>query len=434
MKLIALLHRSTLRLFVLGGKKDGGYEEIKIDFDKSVVLDSDIFDQEKFSFDIKNVLIKRPELQGNDIIFLLPPEKAFVKRVSVKNSSVESETARFFTDLPVSESESNLIVTTDGSEVEFQAVPKKLLDHIDKSLAKINYKVSYLPLVKLATAIFASKERQLLALPIDYHLLLVATGGNRFQSSLEIPLEKFKTEDQVVAYIRELKEKQLSGLTAVTFLAGEESLKSIFEKADFTINLLQLSDDLFATIFKLMLDNRKEITASTFANVSQTEVKKASQIQWPWALGLLFLFGLAAAGYWYFQNQPEVLAPAVSENTSQSPAASPAATLTPVPEATSSPQAITKATVRMRVLNGSGRSGDAASLKETLTPLGFSQIETDTAPSQGQRATRVLKSERVPETITQELKTALEKEFVQVTIVTETPTGADIEITTGTRH
>lgn len=103
------------------------------------------------------------------------------------------------------------------------------------------------------------------------------------------------------------------------------------------------------------------------------------------------------------------------------------------PSPTPSPSAvIKKSDIRIKVLNGSGVSGQAAKVKNELLEAGFLEIETGNASSSSQQTTLVEYGPDLPGEFVNEIKRVLEDIFKKVG-TNQNPefTGTDILITTG---
>lgn len=115
------------------------------------------------------------------------------------------------------------------------------------------------------------------------------------------------------------------------------------------------------------------------------------------------------------------------------PGLTPAATPTPLPTSTPTPVVVDfdKSAASVSVLNGTGTPGQAGDVKVTMTEMGFSDIETGNAQSTDNTTTTVMFSEKVPQSIQEEITTTLEKTFEKVTGSEDASVTTDIVITTG---
>ncbi|OGG19885.1 hypothetical protein A2721_03245 [Candidatus Gottesmanbacteria bacterium RIFCSPHIGHO2_01_FULL_47_48] len=102
------------------------------------------------------------------------------------------------------------------------------------------------------------------------------------------------------------------------------------------------------------------------------------------------------------------------------------------PSAESSAPSTPKSEVKIQVLNGTGTPSLAGKVKDELTKLGYSQIETGNAASPSAEATLVIFSENFPDPIKEEITTLLQKMFLTVESQPATPSASSkVTITTG---
>lgn len=152
------------------------------------------------------------------------------------------------------------------------------------------------------------------------------------------------------------------------------------------------------------------------ATRARTPRKRNRVFLW-WILFFLSLGGLVAlllplAG---IDLIPSASAPAQQANPSPSPlpssAPSPSPTPTPTPEPTPTPQAVSP--TRVRVLNGTGEAGLAASAAAKLTPLGWS-ITTGNARASTYTATSIYYRDAALLTAAQTARTTLGYQSVTI--------------------
>lgn len=115
-------------------------------------------------------------------------------------------------------------------------------------------------------------------------------------------------------------------------------------------------------------------------------------------------------------------------------------TPTPSPTTSTSTQAVTptpsipKTELKVSIKNGTGIPREAAFLKDKITALGYTEIETGNADNDAYESTEVSFSDRVAENIRTELISELDKLYDDVSQSGKKPTADfDIEIITGTR-
>lgn len=431
--LIALLHQSQLKLFIQDHNKE--VEEVNLDFPEDTVKKSDIFDTVKFSFDVKNQLIKRPELKGSTILFLLPNEMVFSKAVSLRNSNLEEEKRKFFAESPYTEEESNFIVYADKSQAQLLSVPKKLITDIENSFSKIGFKVMFLPLAHLVAIGVGSKDKNLVIYELGEHFNLLLVEKKTFPAVKELDLGKEK-EAGIKEEVKKIKEEN-SDLHAVILFNETSFIKGFLEESNIKFGVLPLKEDFYHTLLKLANLHRREVSKYLFGS----QIAKSGRgLKIPYRfLGTLALLGLLftilVPVFMVFktfgQNQ-------AIDNSRSIPIGSPTAQITATPSAqvstTPVPVAsVGKADLRLKVLNGNRIPGDAGRLEKKLNAVGFTNSETDTADKQDNRETTVKLSDRVNLLLKVEIQKVIEQDYRTVVFATGPATGLDIEVLTGTR-
>ena len=109
------------------------------------------------------------------------------------------------------------------------------------------------------------------------------------------------------------------------------------------------------------------------------------------------------------------------------PTPTPAPTSTPTP----TPLPFDKSEISVSVLNGTGTPGQAGSIKQIMTDLGYNNVETGNAENTDNTTTTVTFSNKVPKNIQTEMVTELQKIFTKVTSSTDSNASSDIVVTTG---
>ena len=434
--LVSILHKSSFSLFLVGSKST--YEEIKVDFPESVVSKSDIFDVEKFAFALKTELIKRPDLKGSEILFLIPEEKIFTKTVALSGTTQDAEKARLFAEIPITEEETHLTIWSKGNQVEFVAVPKKLISTIELSLSKVGFKSVFLPLSQLIAFGFGTGKKQLVGFTLDNHFNLLGVTRDSLFFGKEIDLEKDKVEE----IAEEIKKVQITPgmeeVEGVILLNPEDNIKEGLEASGLKVGLVQSTPNLYATLFKIISNNKGNITKFLLGEKKAT---RRVSVSFPFKkilsmlaiIGFLFLLG---GLFVYFKDlgsknpAPVALTPIPTPlvTTSPTPVASSSAKV-----ATPSSSLVKKADLKIKIYNGNGLPGDAGRFQKKLTALGYTNSETDTKSVQGQRVTELKLASKVTEEFKQEILTALQTDYSEVKTTSDLATGVDVEINTGAR-
>jgi len=98
---------------------------------------------------------------------------------------------------------------------------------------------------------------------------------------------------------------------------------------------------------------------------------------------------------------------------------------------TPTPEKIEREEIKIQVLNGTGITGGAGSLKTKLEKLGYSQIEVGNAPTSNFTATELIFNDDVPKTVRDEIQELLEDTYQDVEVEENSLDKYDIRITTG---
>lgn len=253
----------------------------------------------------------------------------------------------------------------------------------------------------------------------------------------------FESEKLVSKTIKSLKEELI--LVANQEIYSE--LISLLESLNWTVkavvplhifksSLNLISDNIDTQIAKRILGEHDLMEAGNLLQDSDGQVEKSAKTYPLTALlliGLILIlvtsflmaatFGLIKSPLEYLLNTQNSQ-PAFSESSQPTEATSSATA-----EKTSS---VSKEGLTTQVLNGSGITGQAAKVKTQLTGLGFTDIETGNATGISTEETIVVFSDKVGQTIQDEVKTELERTYSEVSVEQATVFQFDIAITTGT--
>ena len=250
-------------------------------------------------------------------------------------------------------------------------------------------------------------------------LNLIAANKNFYDSIVHV-LQKLQVE------IKAAVPSTMFGITAST-LTGED-IKKITSSPE----MLKTSDFLSSGTQK----KQDEKTQPDEENL-QADMKK-SKLNLITVAGIAFIvvglgvvtFLLFKQGilkqYLPFNKKPlPTLAPSPQESTS-------ATVDLEDQEATEQAELSSKQDITIRILNGSGVSGQASQVQALLEKLGYSQIETGNADSQNLTATKIVYKQNVADSLISEIKTELGKTLAEVeTEETSADIGFNIVITTG---
>ncbi|OGD86746.1 hypothetical protein A2164_01585 [Candidatus Curtissbacteria bacterium RBG_13_35_7] len=142
---------------------------------------------------------------------------------------------------------------------------------------------------------------------------------------------------------------------------------------------------------------------------------------------ILFIF--------YFIKKPQFLSK-FGNKTNETPSISTKTTISsPTPFASDSPlpsQILDRSKIKIQVVNGTGKIGQASQVKEKLESLNFSDISLENSDKQGNKETKVVFSQKIPAEIKEEIVKMLEDSFAKVNVGIENEIeNYDFIITTG---
>lgn len=429
--LVAILHKSSFSLLIAG--KNNQFEEIKVDFPESVVSKSDIFDVDKFSFALKTELIKRPDIAGSEVLFLIPDEKIFTKIVELNKTTVEEEKTRLFTQIPFTEEETKLTILPFGNFVQFTSVPKKLVNDIELSLAKIGFKSVFLPLSQVIAFGFGTKKQQLVGFKLQDHFNLVVAKDSHVFFSKEIDLSKVK-EEEILTTIKSLPDHGIENIETVTLLQEEKALAHFLEQNGLQVGLVQIADNLYSYLLKIINDYRGEINSFLLGREPKLGQRK---IYFPAhkilsLVGIISFLFLLTGAFLFFKDLGSRNSAPVVTNPTPTPTFTPTASRS-AQVASPSSSVNQKANLKVKITNGNGLPGDAGRVEKQLNSLGYTQTETDTAVLQNNRQTTYTISSKVTPEMSEEIKKSLDQDYIKVILDSTPPSGVDVDILTGAK-
>lgn len=121
-----------------------------------------------------------------------------------------------------------------------------------------------------------------------------------------------------------------------------------------------------------------------------------------------------------------------SSNTESSP--EPTIEEPTITEQTSSPApSVNKADIKIKVLNGTGTSGEAGLLKDKLGSSGYTSVESGNASRQDYTDAQVAFASDVPESVQDEIMSILKSTYKGVKETSGVSSGFDVEVITGLR-
>ncbi len=145
--------------------------------------------------------------------------------------------------------------------------------------------------------------------------------------------------------------------------------------------------------------------------------------------GSIFIFLLVlillggAIWFIFFRNQGEI----TTSDVSETPTVVEEVTNTETP----TPVAISKESIKIQILNGSGISGLAGKLQSALETSGYSGIEVGNADNYNYKTTEVAFSDSIPVEIKSDISATLEKLYGSVVTKTNSSSKYDVVVTIG---
>ena len=166
--------------------------------------------------------------------------------------------------------------------------------------------------------------------------------------------------------------------------------------------------------------------------------KQGSQIgKWAIAIGgALLIIGIGGWVVFKGMNTSDETNPSPTpESDTLSAIATPDPTSTPEPSATPKAEVLDKSKIKVEILNGTGKAGEASFLKAELVKLGFKDITASNAETQDETFTTIVfnTSSNISEAVVDEITKELGKLYNEVKTKKRSLDGADISITTGPR-
>ena len=148
--------------------------------------------------------------------------------------------------------------------------------------------------------------------------------------------------------------------------------------------------------------------------------KKKSNIFVPLVI-VVVLVVLAGGAFFFIRGGNDELAP------------SPTPLFSPTQEPVPTPAPINREEIKIKVLNGTGVTGEAALLRDKLKAVGYTDVDAGNAAKEDYQATEITIGSSVTDDIKNELIALLEDTYTSVKQTSRSPSGADVEIITGLR-
>lgn len=145
---------------------------------------------------------------------------------------------------------------------------------------------------------------------------------------------------------------------------------------------------------------------------------------------ILFVIAIAVITFIVFKGSRQT----TDDTQSLSPTSLPVTddNSSPTPEATPTPAAVSKGSLKVQVLNGTGVAGEAAFLQTKLKNLGYTNVDTGNA-TETTTTTTVAFGSSVSQDVITEITALLKKTYTNVVTSSTAPDGFDIQVTVGSR-
>lgn len=156
---------------------------------------------------------------------------------------------------------------------------------------------------------------------------------------------------------------------------------------------------------------------------------KAKNSNAKWLIIFIILLILGGAGIYFFTKSSNSPIPTPTPSFGVNPFDENEPTTAP----TSTPAAVDKEEISIEIQNGTGVPGEAAFLQGKLKTLGYSDIKASNAGSTDHTATTVTFAKNTPQSVQNEIKEELEKNFKEVSVKTASTQAVDVLIVTGLR-
>lgn len=170
-------------------------------------------------------------------------------------------------------------------------------------------------------------------------------------------------------------------------------------------------------------ENREERKDTPRHSVGFPQVQKKKEGSGKKVVLILVILGVIGAGVWFFLSRQKGEVIDEITPTIGRPTATPSPTLAPEP--------IDRKEVKIQVLNGSGITGAAGSLKDKLENLGYSDIKAGNADKQDYIATNVTFNSSIDSSIRKEILDKLKEIYKEVKEDEQSLKDFDIRITIG---
>ncbi len=423
--LAAFLEKDNVKLlaFEVAGKSVTRIFGGQVSFGEDALRDAFIADPVKFSSQVKAVLAQKPPLtEITEGILFVHSDKTFIKALPPSESldAFVRSLPFFKEELVIQEPNSTSAKAPADKQVNYVAFEKKLVEDFERPFLESNKKIIS---VNSAAALLAKKYAQtgryLLILPFEKDVTVLAC-----QDGVILDVGTFP-KDVWVSRANEFRMgKGFSDMTNVFVVSNLEPGVSEKMKTEQQLNVTELGGgDIYDLVVGAALGTSDNQSGGGLAMpklaMPQIPGQKYVFLVLAAIVGFVLVFlvlksmnGLKLPG----QGQAVKMAPKPTNVEKKTPA--------PTPEAKPSD-------FKVNVYNGSGVTGEASALSETLSGMGFDVADTANATSSGFAATRLRSVSGVPASIVSQLKAKLLETYASVVEEGMASSSAQIEIIIG---
>lgn len=406
-KAIAYLTSNKLILFSNKGEKD---EEV--DLPTEVVVKGNVVDKDRFE-DLVISLLAKSDLGKQKVVLVLSKE-LLLETTITPDANADAESEKFFSSTKIPAEKLSKNVYQFEKEVKLIAVNKSLYLAVKDVFERIGWKVVSVVPITLFNG--KSEKAELEAADIKE----IAGDANTIQHG------NFLTDEDSVA----AKEKATESETK----EPEEVKVDTPAPAPVESAPVKKSKNVKTEEIKAESEAKETPVAEPEPQPSAQSTPKAPKSGNGSSKLKLFLYTLSiaflvAGGILAFATFGIANNPLTGIFTSVSPTPSVVPTVTPTPIEDVS---VKKEEVKVQILNGTGKAGQATTVKNLLVDLGYSDIETGNAKSSDATDTTVVFYENTTQAIRDEIEKELKGSFSSVIARRDpSPSNYDVSITTG---
>lgn len=436
----AFLEKEDIKLLVyeISGKKATRVFGGQLSFFPDVLREAFIVDPAKFSAQVKLAISQKPQLsEVKEGVLFIHPEKTYIKALPA-NDSVDSfirSLPYFKEELVIGGGENLSAGVRQGKEglITYAAFEKKLVEDLERPFLELGKKVTNVFSAALVCAkAFSLSGRQFILVGFDKEIVVAVVDSGEILETTVL------SRDVFVGRLNEFRLGKNYGDIRQGVIVGQidrQSLDRLTSEQGINIDK-EISGDIYDLLMGATLG-----TVSVGSSGAKEMLPGVSRLSFPKLPEKKFLvtFGAAVVGFVLIIIIGKILSskgigiPVLwGNNRIKSPLAEGLKTKTATASPTPAPVPEKKpADFKVRILNGTTVPGEAGKLAESLKAMGFDVVETKNATASGFLATRLRTVAGVPETIIEQIKSSLLKEYESVSLEGLTDEKVDIEVIIG---